>query len=112
MNNITIDKYKQVQYILSGCNTFLDACFIADKYVKYNPEMKELMDSLVYGKKYNNIIDYYIINNILDRLINSNNREDAEKILENMITKTQDKTQIKTFNRIIQNKISKNNHRV
>jgi uncharacterized membrane-anchored protein YjiN (DUF445 family) len=105
MNTITADKYKQAQQILSGCNTLLDACYIAEKYVKYNPEMKEIMDSMVYGKKYNNIVDYYIIINILNRLVDSNNKESAEKIISEMIIKTHDKTQNMSFNRIIRNKV-------
>lgn len=107
MNNISEHKYLQFKSILSGCRTILDAYYFADLYTRKHPDMKNIVYSMINGKKYENIHDFTTVINTLADINNCQYQEDATEIVEKINNRQNDLTQTTTYNRIIKNKQTK-----
>lgn len=115
MNEINEEKYKDFSYILSGCRTIIDAYFFADKYINKNPEMKQIILSMINGKRYDSILDFNKIKFMIEQITKHKYSDDINEILnqcdiELNIPKIYDTIQTKTFTRIMNSKIQKTNH--
>jgi hypothetical protein len=84
MNTICEHKYNQFKNILSGCRTIYDAYCFVDIYSKKNPEMKNILLSMVNGKRYENIVDFRTIKQILEDLSKIEYYEDAQIFLKDL----------------------------
>jgi len=99
MNGICDHKYTQFKHILSGCRSILDAYYFADIYVKRNPEMKNIIHSMINGKRYENVLDFRTMKNVLYDISKIQYQDDADKVIDMMTKKTTDSTQLKTLSR-------------
>jgi hypothetical protein len=101
------DKYREFKYIISGCRTLFDAIYFGDLYTKRHPEMKELVNNIINGKRYEKILCFKNMKMLSEKILEEKYREDAEDLINyNAIDKT-DLTQIKTLMRLARNKPSK-----
>lgn len=106
MNIIDKNKYYEFSHVLSGCRTILDSYHFAEKYTKNNPETKTLVSSMINGKKYErDVLDLKTMKSLIEMLDNVKYRDEADKIIEEYSTMTNDKTQLKTLVRIAKSKI-------
>lgn len=106
MNLIDKNKYYEFSNILSGCRTILDAYYFAEKYSKNNPETKNLVSSMINGKKYEkNVLDLKTMRSLIEMLDNIKYRDEAEKLISEYSEMTTDKIQLKTLSRISKSKI-------
>lgn len=104
MNAICEHKYSQFKHILSGCRSILDAYHFADLYTKKHPEMRNIIYSMVNGKRYETVLDFRTMKNVLFDIDKTHYQENADEISEKMIKKTSDATQIKTLLRASKSK--------
>lgn len=107
MNIICEHKYNQIKHILSGCRSSLDAYQMADIYCKKHPEMKNIMNSMINGKRFENVFDFKTIKNNIQEINNCIYGEEANDIFEKISKQTTDQLYIKTFKRIVNNKMPK-----
>jgi hypothetical protein len=101
MNIIDNNKYIEFKYILSGCRTILDAYYFADLYIKKNPEMREIIYSMINGKRYDDVLDFRTMRSIISDINECKYQSDANDII---YKKTNDLTQARTFSRMIKYK--------
>lgn len=104
MDIINEHKYIQFKHVLSGCRSILDAYYFADLYIKKNPEMKNIIYSMINGKRYDNVLDFRTIKNVLYDISSTQYQEDATIIADKITKKTTDATQLKTLMRIVKAK--------
>ncbi len=98
------DKYKEFKYILSGCRTIYDAIYFAELYSKRHPEIKDLLNNIIRGKRYEQIISFKNMKFLIEQINNEKYREDAEEIIEKCIKGKADTTQMTTLGRLARNK--------
>lgn len=120
MNIININKYTEFSHILNGCRTILDAVYFANIYSLRNPEMYNIIYSMVYGKRYEKVLDFKTMIIIIETIKNSDNKDSIDNLIYDLIysdaKKTTDPAQIKTIMRLrsskifIQNDIIVQNH--
>jgi len=104
MNVLCDIKYDQIKNILSGCKSSLDAYFITDIYCKKNPEMRNIMISMINGKKFENIHDFKTIKHNINEINNCQYEEEAYEIFDKICKRMNDQTHVKTLKRLIKNK--------
>ena len=107
MNIIDKNKYDEFSDILTGCRTALDAHYFGNKYVKFNPEMKSIVLSMISGKRYEYILDMNTMMTLMDRLDRMIYKDDVMEVIEDYLSKTTDPTQRKTLYKIANLKIIK-----
>ena len=107
MNIIDENKYKELCYILSGCRNILDAHYFVELYTNKNADMKNLAYSIIYGKKYDNVLDFKTMQNCTEILNNCNDFTN-ENISSYEKHTNADIIQKKCFSRILKNKIPVN----
>lgn len=95
-------KYNEFSHILSGCRTIIDSYYFAELYIKKNPEMKNLIYSMINGKRYDNILDSVSMINLLEAINNCKYKEDANELMKTC--NSDDNVQKKTLLRLIKNK--------
>ncbi len=105
MNLIDRAKYNEFTNVLFGCRTIMDAYYFAEKYSKNNPEMKNVISSMINGKRYEQILDFKTIKSVLENLDNIHYRDDAEEFIERYCKQTTDIAQIRALTRVTKNKI-------
>jgi hypothetical protein len=105
--SIIIDKNKYIEFynILSGCRTLMDAQYFAERYIKLNNGVKNMVLSMINGKRYENVLELNTIKLLIESLNHVEFMDDALDITEQYIDKTTDQTQLKTLSRISKNKI-------
>lgn len=79
--NNTIELYKRFREVLRGCNSIIDAFYFADKYIKKYPNNKELINSMIQGRQYNDILDMRTIKNTLEELNKCQYRDDVDEMI-------------------------------
>lgn len=99
-----IDKYNEFNDILSGCRSILDAHYFANIYTKKYPAMKQLINSMINGKKYENVIDMKTMKLTLESINNYEYVEDAQNIINGHAGVIVDATQKHTFDRMTKDK--------
>jgi hypothetical protein len=107
MNIICDHKYNQFKNVLSGCRTILDAYYFAEIYSKRYPDMKNIVYSMIHGKRYDSVLDFRTMKNVMAELNEQVYKEDALIMAENIINKISDPIQINTLTRIANSKASK-----
>lgn len=66
---MSVNIIKEFKYILSGCNTILDALYFLDLYIKDKSESdRSLLLSIVYGTTYDNVLDMINIKDLLNNI--------------------------------------------
>jgi len=101
---IDTNKYLEFKNVLSGCKSLLDAMRFLDYYIRKYPEMKDIIKSMVDGKKYYPAFDIYTMLNVMNYVNNNiEYREDALEYIKT-IEKQIDDVQLATFMRIISKK--------
>lgn len=93
-------KYK---HILSGLRTIEDCFYILEKF-DLPIDKKNILLSLINGKKSEKSIDYLLMKEIIKDLNNYKYREEAYAHLPQFLNKTNNLAQIKTFTRIANSK--------
>jgi hypothetical protein len=107
MDNICNTKYDQFKNILAGCRSILDAYYFADIYAKRHPEMRNIIYSMINGKRYELVFDYITMKTIISDTKSTNYQEEALEIVDKISKKTTDQTQLKTLNRLCRTKPNK-----
>jgi hypothetical protein len=97
MDNILF--YKKLKSLSSGCRTFDDAIFICNNN-NLNKLEKELVNSIIHSMKFYNVLDIKSMLKYINIMNNYKYKEDCFDLLDNIIKKTNDPAQIKTFQRI------------
>ena len=105
MNIIDDDKCKEFRYDLSGCRTIMDAHYFADIYATKYPEIKNIIFSMVNGKRYDTVIDFKTMKSILDAVNSSQFRDNIEELVTSSLGETFDNTQKKTLEKILKAKL-------
>lgn len=104
MNSIAIidkSKYNEFSNILSGCRTIMDSYYFSERYNKSNPEIKNLVISMINGKKYeSNVHDFKTMKSLIERLHEVKYRDEADELIREFSAGTNDKIQLKTFSKI------------
>ena len=102
------NKYNEFKHILSGCRTCLDAYYFGDLYIKRNPEMKDIVMSMINGKRYDNIMDCKTMIDFMETINKCTYQDEAEKFIDITSTKQFDPAQSKTLKRIANSKQLRN----
>jgi hypothetical protein len=97
-------KYSQFKEILSGCRTLNDALYFGNIFTLKNPEMKNIINSMINGKHYENILDLMSIKIILENLDECEYYADAEKIIQKIDDTNNDVLHKSTFINFINSK--------
>jgi len=105
MNIYDKNKYNEFNTILSGCKTILDAYYFGDIYLKYNPEMRLLINSMINGKKYEHVLSFKSMMSAIHSINNYTYKDEADDLIDIYILKTSDTIQLKTLKKISKNKI-------
>ena len=100
MDILNNNKYNEFYDILSGCRTILDAFSFAQKYIKANPEMKNIVMSMINGKRYEYVMDMNGMISLMERLDFLVYKEDVIDLIETYLEKTLDPTQRKALYRV------------
>ena len=100
MNNIN-NNYIKFKYILSGCRTILDAFYFADKFLKSYPEMIDIVNSMIHGKQYENIMDFRTVINTLNNLNSLEYKEEINENIDKLYRNGLDNVQTKTLLKIL-----------
>jgi len=100
-SNIVYNKFK---FILSGCKTIIDAYYFAEIYCNGNNDIKQLVHSMVNGKKYNLVADFRTMKYAINEVASCMYQDEAEQIIEKYREDTCDATQIATLMRIMRTK--------
>jgi hypothetical protein len=106
MDIIDKNKYDEFSNILSGCRTIIDACCFAENYLKTNPGIRQLVYSMVYGKRYEKVLDFQTMKTAINIIERIDNKDDAEETIDEYERVTTDVVQIITLKRIAKRKIS------
>jgi hypothetical protein len=101
MNIIDENKYKEFYNILSGCRTIVDAYYFAEIYLKKNPEMKQIIYSMINGKKYDHVIDFRSLKSTLENINTCQYKNQACNTANVYYQKTIDNVQKACLSRII-----------
>lgn len=107
MDIIDENKCKEFKYILAGCRTQEDAKYFADIYISRYPEIKNIIFSIINGKRYDNILDFKTIQSVLNTTNSFQYRDDIEELIQLNISKTIDNIQKTTFEKILNAKLPK-----
>ena len=121
MNNITLTQsdeniliYNKFKYILSGCRTMNDALYFGGKIINKYPNKKNLINSMIYSKLYQDCIDMRTIVSSLE-IINKYNKNDTDNyvktLLKNSVSDIQHKAITRTSNQKNNNKTKQINNR-
>lgn len=102
------NKYNEFKNILSGCRTYLDAMYFGDLYGKRNPEMKDIINSMINGKRYDNIMDSQTMIDFMGSINKCIYQDDTEKFLDIASSKQFDNAQSKSLKRIANSKQIRN----
>jgi hypothetical protein len=105
MNIYDKNKYNEFNTILSGCNTILDAHYFAEIYVKYNPEMRTLVHSMINGKRYGYALSFKSMMSGIQLINSFIYKDEADEATDLYTKKTKDIIQLKTLKKISKNKI-------
>ena len=105
MNIYDKNKYNEFNTILSGCKTIIDAYYFADIYIKYNPEMRQLVNSMINGKKYDHTLSFKSMMSAIQLVDSYTYKDESDEASDIYLKKTKDIIQIKTIKRISKNKI-------
>jgi len=97
MNNIIF--YKKIKSMSAGCRTFDDALFICNNNNLTKLE-KELVYSIIHSMKFYNVLDIKSMLKYINEINNYKYKEDCYDLIDNIMKKTNDPAQIKTFQRI------------
>jgi hypothetical protein len=103
MDIIDATKCNEFKHILSGCRNILDAYYFAEIYSKRCPEMKHIFYSMCNGKRYDKIIDYRGMKNMLEDFNEHSYKDDY--YIDDLSQNTIDENQINSIKRINNNKI-------
>lgn len=99
-----VDKvYDKYRFIFSGLKTFDDAYLFYNK-LQIPKEEKDIIYSYILGKKYDTVFDFKKIIDILKELDECKYREDTTEIVENLLKKITDISQIKSIMKIVYSK--------
>jgi hypothetical protein len=91
--------YKKIKSISSGCRTLDDALFICNN-TNLNKFEKDLTLSIIHSMKYHNILDIKTMLKYINEMNNYKYKEDCYDLINNIMQKTNEAVQIKTFQRI------------
>ena len=96
--------YLQIKSILEGCHTLLDAIHLCNIFIYKNPELKNMFNSCIYGKKYSETVDLKTKQSILNDMFNSNDKLNADNIWNREQGRTKDDIYEKALLRIMNNR--------
>ena len=100
INNSEYNKfYNKYKYVLSGLRTIEDSYLIMEKSKMHNSN-KKLFMSMIEGKRPEKSIDFNLMIEIIKDLHNYKYREEAYSHIPQIMNKTNNLAQIKTFTRI------------
>ena len=86
--------------ILSGCKTMIDALYFAEKLLKNNVEYKELLIGMIYGRKYDKVLDFRTLSHTLSELNDVEYRDDVDEFIDKNLKNNVDLTQLNSIMRI------------
>lgn len=102
MDIVDENKYNEFKNILNGCQSIGDAKYLAELYLKKNPESKKLVYALLNGKIYSNRYDHKIYRNIMGKVSNCEYQEDCIQLINELYpNKNEADVQVMTLMRIV-----------
>jgi hypothetical protein len=100
----TVEVYKQLRAILSGCDSISDALYISNKYVSTYPHLKQMIISYVNGHTYKDQVDITTKQKMLIDINLCETRNDAHDLIAQYSERTNDDVYKKTAERLANKK--------
>ena len=82
------------------CKTMIDALYFAEKLLKNNVENKELLIGMIYGRKYDKVLDFRTLSHTLSELNDVEYRDDVDDFIDKNLKNNVDLTQLNSIMRI------------
>ena len=92
------DIYKTIQ--LGMMNITPDALYFAEKLLKNNVEYKELLIGMIYGRKYDKVLDFRTLSHTLSELNDVEYRDEVDDFIDKNLKNNVDLTQLNSIMRI------------
>ena len=96
--------YNKYKNILSGCRTIHDALYFAQDIIKENPDVKELINSMIHGKQYERVLDLRSISQILNILNEFKSRNEIDSYINENLKNNIDIVQLNSLMRVGESK--------